>query len=724
MTRTTSCSKVSVPLIRENLRRYWAIPALGFLVYFLSGVFPILIGYQNIHNMASTIEGTLDNENVFFLAVHLALPIIAAVMLFRYLQSSGTMTATHSMPFSRSKLYVSNYITGLIMTLGPMILTGLILLAIKKPAYRDYWYAMEQGRDLSEFTNVFTAGEIGQWMLSSAIIIFFVYTIAVFAGIVTGNSLMHFVLAIVFNFLAPGLLAVITVYCDEFFYGFNSSGTWFESCLTLSPWLSAISSSGGFGWIASIIYVLIAVALFLLGGWLYSERKLERVSDPLVFAALRPILIYIATFLAMTGMSYYFRALADDGFFQYAGYVVGAVIGFLIATMIVYKSLRIFNLKQLRNLGIYGIIAVLILCSFNFDFYGFETRVPKTDKVAAVYLDGLSNMDIVSSIHDTEFASEENIQNAAALHKYILNNRDLTEAQQADSYDIYGRSLNLRLNYVMENGREMNRRYFVPYSVILECEALQKIYESEEYKYNNHLMNITAEQLEIMNVSSNIQSTRAYISKDMELRQLLDCLQADWMDRTFEDMTKWNRGQVRISMEYWEADENGKFQKGSGQSTNSYSITVDKSFERTMAWLAAHEEAAQTITTGEDIAYAVITEGHYFAEYGGYYEPHTTAYDIAYDMPVPEYEHVYYDKVMGTPALQVPESTPDMLVTEDVRQLQELLDTGTTMEPRMDIYYTAYLIIKSSDPNQEYYDQFPVFYTEKNAPDWIKNYFK
>ena len=43
MKSMTLYSSFSLPLIRENFRRFWAIPALSFLLYFLSGVFPILI---------------------------------------------------------------------------------------------------------------------------------------------------------------------------------------------------------------------------------------------------------------------------------------------------------------------------------------------------------------------------------------------------------------------------------------------------------------------------------------------------------------------------------------------------------------------------------------------------------------------------------------------------------------------------------------------------------
>ncbi|MDF3002668.1 MAG: hypothetical protein K0Q48_2787, partial [Bacillota bacterium] len=77
---------ISKPLILENLRRFWALPALAFLVYFLSGVFPVLMSYNRLNNMASYIDMSLKNQQPFYMFAHLIFPIVAAVVIFRYLQ--------------------------------------------------------------------------------------------------------------------------------------------------------------------------------------------------------------------------------------------------------------------------------------------------------------------------------------------------------------------------------------------------------------------------------------------------------------------------------------------------------------------------------------------------------------------------------------------------------------------------------------------------------------
>ena len=128
MNLKASYFSVSRPLIIENLRRFWAIPALSFLVYFFSGIFPILMSYKHINNISGYIQLTLNNQQPFYLFAHLLFPIITAVIIFRYLQGISSVSVMHALPFTRMKLYNSSFLSGLILTLSPILLNGLILL--------------------------------------------------------------------------------------------------------------------------------------------------------------------------------------------------------------------------------------------------------------------------------------------------------------------------------------------------------------------------------------------------------------------------------------------------------------------------------------------------------------------------------------------------------------------------------------------------------------------
>ena len=157
MRSKASYFSVSKPMIIENLRRFWAIPALAFLVYFLSGVFPILMTYAHLNSLSDYIETSLNNLQPFYMFAHLMFPIIAAVVIFRYLHGVSSVSVMHSMPFTRAKLYNSGFLSGLILIAAPILVNGLILLAISKPVYNEY--GTEAGIML-DTVNVFARADV------------------------------------------------------------------------------------------------------------------------------------------------------------------------------------------------------------------------------------------------------------------------------------------------------------------------------------------------------------------------------------------------------------------------------------------------------------------------------------------------------------------------------------------------------------------------------------
>ena len=331
MKSAASYFSVSSPLIKENIRRYWAIPAISFLVYFLSGVFPLLISYHEIDQQYYFIESLLINHNPFFMMAHLIVPVITAVVVFRYLQTTASVTTMHAMPFSRAKLFNSNVLSGLILTTIPVFVTGFILLLISKPVYNPRAMAVYTSAENSfgssvagafaEPVNVFARMNILNWMWESLIIILVIYAVAVFAGLVTGNSLMHIAAGFGFNFLIPALFGIFTLYCQQYLYGFSAGNDWGEIMLGLSPYLQVFESGGELPWILQILYILNALVLFAVSMYLYNKRKLEKASDAFVFSFMIPVMSYLIAFFGMTFLGFYFEAIRQiaDGFVAIAG---------------------------------------------------------------------------------------------------------------------------------------------------------------------------------------------------------------------------------------------------------------------------------------------------------------------------------------------------------------------------------------------------------------------
>ena len=583
MRSKASYFSISMPLVRENMRRFWAIPVLAFLVYFLSGVFPILMSYKDLSRMASYIEMSLHNMQPFFMGAHLIVPVITAVLLYGYLQKVSSVAVMHSMPFTRSKLFNSGFVSGLILISTPILMNGIILLLLSKPTYRQWGYA----ENLTISTvNVFSSGEVLNWMGTSILIVLVLFSVAVFTGIVTGNNLMHLLTSYFFIFLIPLLYAVFNFYFQEFLYGFDLSGNWLDICLSISPYTGILQSGGYFGTIAVLYYIGTILVMLVASAILYNKRKLERASDSLTFGFMKPIICYIIAFLGMTMLGFYFQVLGEERLYMYAGFAAGTVIFFIIGQMIVTKSARIFNKVGLKSFVIYALIAVLFLVGLNVDVTGFEKRVPNPQKLNSAGVNAYFNSIMWKSGADREepyLTTPENLEALTKFHRSILDNRERFEQAQRNQY-----TSSLQLEYDTTGMLDMNRRYIIDYRFWAESPEMKQIFESAEYKSKNSFYSVKVDAY----TRANFYGERGEYggNKELEIKdsrlveELVSCMEKDFRAMSYEDLVSLRPSYVNIEIQYTYTEEGVL---GGTGNTAHMSFQVPLNGENTIKWLKA-----------------------------------------------------------------------------------------------------------------------------------------
>ena len=708
MKSMTLYSSFSLPLIRENFRRFWAIPALSFLLYFLSGVFPILITYDNINRTASYISMSLSNMQPFYMAAHLMMPVMAAVIIFRYLQTTSSVTMIHSLPFSRLRLYVSNLLSGLVLVLLPMLANGLILLIIAKPAY-DQW-AYQQG-NMAELVNHFTRTAVLEWMWQSFLIILVVYAISIFAGLVTANSIMHMATALGFNFLVPSLYAVFVYYFDFYLFGYNSAGEWTRFALGISPFLEVFNQGrpeGPFPLGYQIYYLINALVLFVLSGYLYTRRRLERATESLAFQFMIPVICYLISFFGMTLLGVWFTELNGDGiFFTYAGYGAGALIFFLIGRMIVTKTPRIFNLATLKTFGLYCLIAVLFFTALQLDLTGFEKRIPAASRVDEVVMDNtlLTGGDrFTSGPYMESYAYQQygnyryggsfrlktpaNIQAVIQLHREILDQRDAIENPKVNAL-----SHTVGFHYNPDSMMGAERQYSVPYAMLKDSPSMKTIYESAEFKDMYSLKNLTYEQLRSVNLSNPAGiGSGAMIFNKKDIQELFRVMDQDFAAETFEEAINLKWPAVVVNIQYTVRNpETGRI---TDQGTTA---TISMGYTNTLAWLKEKGFSTDLLLNEETISRIELY--HYkqpTAEESAMMEPGMPVYDTKY------------------------QEEPGMTI-QDKDQIRQLLDIGRTTNINYDEYYYGTIFFQppaGSPADAEYYT-LPIYFEVDEVPSWI-----
>jgi len=557
MKSAASYFSLSFPLIKENLRRYWAVSAISFLVYFLSGVFPILMdGFWQQY----FIESLLKNHHPPYMMAHLFVPVITGVVIFRYLQTAASVTSLHAMPFTRATLFNSHVLSGLILITLPIILTGLILLIVLKPLY--YIYTVN-------------------WMWESFIIILVMYVVTVFAGLVTGNSLMHISAGFGFNFLIPGLFSVFILYGMQFLHGFTSSPELSSVILALSPYLQVFDNGGQFPPALQILYVLNALILFVLSMFLYYKRKLERASESFVFGFMITVISYIIAFFGMTGLGFYFAAVGYNDLYLYPGFLTGALIFFLIGRMVVKKTFRIFDRNTARSLCTYVLLAAVFVCSFAFDLTGFEKRVPDERNIRGVALSGhplfmltwtCSGSYALPVLHDEG--------NVAALREFHMSLRE----RDKKPYDFFGErythSIYFNIKYELAGMFDMYRAYSVNYGQIKDNKALARIYESEEYKSHLYLsdraMLDELWSVTLFNPNLIARNNTVDISSRSQMEELLRLIDLDFAAQTYEEALSFAAPYAELYLNFNEHGRSSRYFGG---------YKIPRTFNNTINWL-------------------------------------------------------------------------------------------------------------------------------------------
>ncbi len=559
-----SCFSLSSALIRENLRRFWAIPTVAFLLYFLSGAFPILMSYAKINNLAEYIRISLLNQQPFYMGAHLLIPIISALVLYRYLQSVGSVAVMHSLPFSRAGLFNSHFLSGIIMITIPILLNGILLLILAKPTYRQWGYAHNITIDEID---VFTRSGVLNWIGTSLLIVIVIYSVSVFSGIVTGNTFMHLMTSFFFAGLFTVLYAVFQVYFQQFLYGFSMTGQSMDICLSISPYTGILNNQGHFGPLAVLYYIATFIALYMVSLLLYRYRKLERATDSLVFNFMKPILCYVIAFLGMTMLGFYFYVLGNSMLYMYTGFAAGTLIFFIIGQMIVTKTARIFNKETLVHFLAYSLIAVLFLAGLNFDAFGFEKRIPKAAKTTAASI----NDSFMRSFNYTseEIKTQDNILALIAFHRSILENRKHFTEQNDNIY-----TAPVKLKYDTGGLLNMERNYHIDYEFFAASPDLSKLYESLEYKSLKSFYGQGAKKFTSISLYPiyNMVEEAPVIKNPNDIKELIACMEKDQRAMKFEDMISLKQNSINAEILYIR-EEDAKQDENNPRGYLQFSIT-------------------------------------------------------------------------------------------------------------------------------------------------------
>ena len=484
---------LSPALILESFKLYWYVPVLAFVLYFFGGIFPILTNYSELTRISDLLINNFNNLNMIFVPLLICVPLIAACLSMSFFHKESRALALHSQPFSKSRLFNSQIVSGWLMCILPLLLMTVLYLCLMKEVPTTSW----SSHGISE--NVYTASAVFGWLFSSVSLMTFHYGMFILAGSLVGTSVMQILLSGVMFGIVPLVLWITYAYCDTFLIGYAGMGDTFEAImLNSNPILSMLTQSYDevFTLLSELKYLLAGIVMLLLARIAYAKAKLERVGDSMIFRITEEIITYLIVFVGMAAFGFVFYNMGADGEssrkLMLAGFAVGTLVTFIAVKIIIAKSIKIFNRANIISLCIFIVIGSIFVACTVFDATGYTKRVPDVDEVEAVSLDSatftsvsqdyyyIDNSLLKENRSSIEANDPEIINAMLSLHSHavedmLYDNTNTVYIREYYSDDSYLNSdlepsENVRFIYKLKNGRTFQRNFTI--RVDKSCEEL------------------------------------------------------------------------------------------------------------------------------------------------------------------------------------------------------------------------------------------------------------
>ena len=148
----------------------------------------------------------------------IAVPVVASALIFRFIHSKNQGVASHILPVTRRKIYISTLAAAFCLMVIPVLLNAAIL----------FFVLLSKG-----FTDCHL---VGCWLFINICILFIMFSISTFSALVTGHTAAHIVFNIFLHFIMPVIALTIAVISDVFLYGFVTGNDFIaEKILMYNP---------------------------------------------------------------------------------------------------------------------------------------------------------------------------------------------------------------------------------------------------------------------------------------------------------------------------------------------------------------------------------------------------------------------------------------------------------------------------------------------------------
>lgn len=466
-------SLFNATIFKRNIKSVWPFWGLLSFAAVIPSLFLIMEWIR--HGIDTAEFNPLEVKEMFYSASIYLAPIvafatawIAAFFVWLYLYTARSVGAFHSIPITRAGLFVTNYLSGIVIMLIPYAIGGALFILTLM--------IIGVGFHMSVF------------VLIGAVIVdsIFFFSFATVVAMMTGNMFALPLLYLAFNFLALGIENLFNFVASNLLYGLSfglSAKTDFLSplvCLmrnmrvvrdysynqigelpeTMTRELIGVSLENGH---IMLIYGAVGVVFAIIAFLMYRGKKSESAGDVVSFRPLKPIIhwIYTITGTVIFGMLLYyiFSEAEIRGMNVIQGslcFIAALAISYYTGLMLLEKTVRVFNKKTFAGFAAGAVLAILCCIGLKYDFLGIEKRIPDASKVQEIHI-------YMGNSYTIDGSNKELVQKAMDFHKSIIDNKELLNDRFYRPYNSYDDEEYVydyvTIEYVLKNAEVLRREY-------------------------------------------------------------------------------------------------------------------------------------------------------------------------------------------------------------------------------------------------------------------------
>ena len=387
-----------------------------------------------------------------------------AALLFHYLHKPRAAYMMHAFPMTRTCLFVTNTVSGLLFWLVPALATGLlthlVLLANGISGCGGLLWEL-----------------LGRWFLQYLCL----YGIAVFAMVLAGNTMIALLscaaLNGVFALLPLLTLELVKTYC----YGLDVSVA-VDSLAYLAPVSAMIGRCKiEFLW----IYAAVGLVLLVLAWLHYRRRHIERAGDAMAYGWARVAFRLVFTYTCTLGIGFFLAEFFDSmsnpslDFLFYA--LIGCVIGWFASSMMVERTVKVFRKRAVwLGFAVWAVLLTGTVLGLRYDVLGSQRRVPEAEQVASVeiWTNEHYNEQYYYTSHTSLRDSRDcvTLTDTADVNTIRTLHQNAVESWENGTYGTYedGMWITLHICYHLKNGGTLRRVY--DRISVEDCKAVAAIY--------------------------------------------------------------------------------------------------------------------------------------------------------------------------------------------------------------------------------------------------------